>query len=1329
MAANHISNDKIVGQFFNRANRRADISGNIPSDHFVTSEGRKGRRTTDKIKIQDDIQFTGRAYQVSTADASCVRGSVSFGVGNGEEGTLSIWFKLNSMNDGVIFHGVYDYVKLAGSGTQIKIAGNTNSGGTPAIFDIPTIQINEWYHLVVFLDGINDEAKVWLNSIESTSGGQSIIPELSSLLRIGIYNGMSSINLDGYIAHVGRWSKELTQEEVERLYAFDIPTSQIDFYLPLEQASDEALVPSVVSSASSFTTENFISGDWVEDSEFPFSWLNEKGYNPYYEWNGSRFVRLNTGWELANDWKVTLREVYVYPNITSNITLFSLNGSYYTYIDIYTNGELQVGIVTSEGPTNIPIATTDLFDGKSHTIEVIKSSTGDGSGNGVKVIFDGVDLGWVQALADTTLDNVPQSTRTTIGHYHADTQQNHIGTLGDVEYYDINDNLIKKFTASTGYKDQSGTSPLSSSLPTLTSVPASISAPGKDIFDKDLEFKGKLAPRIQLVNAPCVSLNGIDQYIVSPTISFQPGNLLMSTNIYLNSYSGGGNSHFLSCHFDGSNFFTLGHDASGYLRLVRYNVNQISTLSTLQLQLNTWHSVSIERVSDTVIIFTLDGISEEITIASVPAILNTYRFYIGTFSGTSGYTDAMFCNTVMVNDNTTMVFYPLSERNNRTTYDLSGNSLHGSIVNAVLPDVWGTQSIYHNNFFNGADIIPSTKRFSAANNLSYNYGELGKRLDQMSNGFVMVFEWFTYQEHALGDFYNIVSLGSPWGGGATFYLANRTQVSNTLRLSLTDIDEGANYDLPLDGIGYHQLIVSWTGQDAQANGSDFFNRDRIYHVYDGETNFENTALDVSKLIYDPAFDLIIGEGGSHPGDMDFISFKLYERVVTSGALDNGPFPVDTTSYELVPHFDVDIRRGHMREAVYGVNPTITGEEEIVGSYELPHDLNDKSLFGKFENGLYPSQNFEIESNNNGYKQTSHWNGASDIKFPDIPEIPKDLRAKTFTSNEIDAMGTMGFRLAKNTHDLLVLSEPLNDLSLTRYLNLGDYEPETDSYKNFTGAQTFPDLVSDKNIFELDVFIKALKKGLNLKLGQRNLNSVFDYLFVFAIDLPSEQYQDTSSLYTNIPRYWAIDIANNREIRERADQPYVNFLKNRGINTTSGNDRLSVADYDLDQIANSSVVHHKNIEMGTFFIENTLGVSNDYIASGYNNSDAIGLYMGVQWQSANSGRIAARLNSSSLRYSDYFDPVKKLISCKRVGDTYYYFVDGELVNTHTSISEGAIPSEQYFAFMSSAWSGGGFANASCRNPIAINYMANAERLNTKVLSECFKDYYNRRNLSS
>lgn len=1043
MAANNISTEKVGALFFNRENRRGDISGNIPSDHSVTRNGRRGRRTDDKVKIQDDIQFPARAYQVSTADASCIKGSVSFGVGNDELGTLSIWFKLNSMNDGVIFHGVYDYVKLAGSGTQIKIAGNTSSGGTPAIFDIPAVQLNQWYHLVVFLNGINDEAKVWLNSIESTSGTQSVIPELTSLLRIGIYNTISSINLDGYIAHVGRWSRELTQQEVEDLYQFKIPTSQIDFYLPLEQANDEALVPSVVSTANPFTTENFVSGDWVEDSDFPYSWLNDNGYNSYYEWNGSRFVRLNTGWELANDWKVILRDVYVYPKITSNLTLFSLNGSYYTYIDVYTNGELQVGIVTSEGPTNIPIANTDLFDGKSHTIEVIKSSTGDSSGNGVKVIFDGVDLGWIQAIADTTLDNVTESTRTTIGHYYADSQQNHIGTLGDIEYYDINDNLIKKFTASTGYKDQSGTPPLSSSLPTLTSVPASISAPEKDIFDKDLEFKGRLAPRIQLVNAPCVVLNGTDQSVNLPGETQVAGD--QDTTFWFKVKIDPESGDYTV--FGSGDLSLFRWSTSNTTIRLRGHTNSTENIMTFPHSIRTgeWQDiVLIRRVSDSKFTCYINGVQNTEGYISVNSG-NSFRIdslgegstrwtdgeisLFGKWFRSFSLAEIQALPTRLPSLNSVEDLYVFSEGSGSTVYDISGNNKHASIVNAVLPDIWGTQNVHHYNFFKGfvkslknMDGIEALFDFTDIDSYTFNPdGSIATITDQV-NKYVLV-------NNDPGSVYSNDELslnGNYLEIDQDHFLKNLDQFDIFLRCNFKSA--------ATSGTAFLYLNQGDNNEVWQVGKHPIGSFKRIFYSADSDTPaYDDTQVELASFAN---FDEYINYNIKHDGSNLFSS-------TNSNTLADAGITIKPKDNPLVNHLNFGIEGSQKYLIVF--NRNVTDDERFF-------------INAFMESGIAPEGAVNGLTDRRGYEVTRQYNGASDIQFPNIPEMPDDLRGNVFTQKEVEGLVYAG-RILSSDKDLVLFREKVESIHFQRKgsgLILDDYPATCPStalqkiHSDFTG---------------------------------------------------------------------------------------------------------------------------------------------------------------------------------------------------------------------------------------------------------------------------------------
>lgn len=264
------------GQLRSKNFRKLDAFG---YQIFVGRENQRGIGIyTD---VDDDEQFSGKAFECSTDKDAGIKSDANFGTIGSNIKTYSIWFKLASINSGTFFKGVYDAVRLWNSGTQIRINGNTNTGGTPAIFDIPTISVDTWYHLVVILDAGNDLARVFLNGVESTSGSQTIIPELNSLARIGVYNGIDSINVDGKINHIGHWNKALSQAEIEQLYGFQIPVDQCLFYLTAEQQNNETTVYSIIDSALTFSVENPSSpgSDWVDDSDFPFSWLNQKGYS------------------------------------------------------------------------------------------------------------------------------------------------------------------------------------------------------------------------------------------------------------------------------------------------------------------------------------------------------------------------------------------------------------------------------------------------------------------------------------------------------------------------------------------------------------------------------------------------------------------------------------------------------------------------------------------------------------------------------------------------------------------------------------------------------------------------------------------------------------------------------------------------------------------------------------------------------------------------------------------------------------------------------------------------------------------------------------------
>lgn len=142
----------------------------------------------------------------------------------------------------------------------------------------------------------------------------------------------------------------------------------------------------------------------------------------------------------------------------------------------------------------------------------------------------------------------------------------------------------------------------------LDIVPVSLSNFNEDVLGNPLEYKGKLAPRAQIVDSAALQLNGINKKI---QVSYQPT------------------------------------------------------------------SVSINGIDDT----------------------SNWTFTdVGAGNWTLEPNSSKTVYDLVINGS---YYYPCSENNGTTIYDVSGNNNHGTVINAVLPDIWTTQDAYHWSFYEG----------------------------------------------------------------------------------------------------------------------------------------------------------------------------------------------------------------------------------------------------------------------------------------------------------------------------------------------------------------------------------------------------------------------------------------------------------------------------------------------------------------------------------------------------------------------------------------------------------------------------------------------------
>jgi hypothetical protein len=167
--------------------------------------------TYDTGKLGQAGVFNGSSSQITRANIpeSSVR-------------SVSIWVKFNSFDttnyvysEGTYASGKYLAINTDASGHVNLYNGSSNIGTL-------VLSTGVWYHLVLEVNYTNS-TKLYINgNIEKSIGG---VTYDSSELNIGrFYQTQSHYGVNGSIDQVGIYNRELTQEEVTRLYYEGIPT-------------------------------------------------------------------------------------------------------------------------------------------------------------------------------------------------------------------------------------------------------------------------------------------------------------------------------------------------------------------------------------------------------------------------------------------------------------------------------------------------------------------------------------------------------------------------------------------------------------------------------------------------------------------------------------------------------------------------------------------------------------------------------------------------------------------------------------------------------------------------------------------------------------------------------------------------------------------------------------------------------------------------------------------------------------------------------------------------------------------------------------------------
>lgn len=238
-------------------------------------------------------------------------------------------------------------------------------------------------------------------------------------------------------------------------------------------------------------------------------------------------------------------------------------------------------------------------------------------------------------------------------------------------------------------------------------IPASLSNPNQDVLGNPLEFKGQLAPRAQIVESPYLVLNGVDQRLTA-NAGTHPSINSIKFDFYFKPLSTSFYPTIIGIIRDASNGY-WGMDfntSTTELRVYRRNnvVGQIATLTGISLNLNQTYHIILDFDSTTSFKLIIDDIETvfsgltEVTFSSMENLLLT--FDIANLNSSAICNGEYFGVKLLINDQL-VTHYPMSESNGTKVYDVSGNNHHGTVVNAVLPDIWGSQDVYHYSFYEG----------------------------------------------------------------------------------------------------------------------------------------------------------------------------------------------------------------------------------------------------------------------------------------------------------------------------------------------------------------------------------------------------------------------------------------------------------------------------------------------------------------------------------------------------------------------------------------------------------------------------------------------------
>lgn len=1028
MLSNKSYRDKVVAKYFDRYSTDANISGEVFPEHFRKLDtngnpqfiGRKkyvgedGNGNPVFEKVKDDVQFKGVSLlldginQYSLTPYNELMNTVY------NELSVFAWIKTENTtgNDTIVAR----YNSSSGSNRvfQFYISGgflyaNLSSNGTTSVGQFQNlkseVQVNDnnWHYVgLIFNNGVSQfyidgkavtttilsgETQEWLNNLSTTP------------LEIGSRNLGVADFMDGELGGLFIWDRALEEKEI-RLYPNTIPSSPLIAYL-IEEGEGLILEDSSGNNLDS-TLNN--GGTWVSPSDIPFSHLNQKGYNTYYSQTGASGTYRNTGITSISYQEGLVIDFNIRYNHSASETkgfitkyLSSSNDREFAVIIDETGLRIQISEDGTLTTTTAAVWRFSIADGEYERITFYLDISGEDSGvikNGVKITTSPTLGGSDPDIYDKNLTTIHESDVPLIIGAFSNFSNNaafdvtHVAikysSVTEAEAIEINNGLIfPGFDFVEFFKDATGNVGTDSSI---GYIPTSLSNPDEDVLGNLLEYKGTLAPRAKIVDNPCLVLNGV-QYVNIPT----PIAVDRIKSIEIGFVYDVVNTSKILFGRTGAERFYIGFNSSGQIGIGLGSDTYETLFSEYGLIVGEAYIVTLSVEETDQWIFTLLDHKRKLLDSFLSIIdlttSNASTSYIGRLDGASSWENflpevSLFYFKI---DNrvtsTTSLEYVFSEGNGTTIYDTFINNYHGTVVNAVLPDIWGTQDVFAYSFFHGF----STKGL---------FNGTSDYLDKGNPSNLQIISDISFGAWIKTDASNAAIISK-----YQFTASN----SRAWQLRITS--------------GLLQVYIS---DDGTLNAGHYKQYQSQVSVNTGEWIFVACTFDASTSTLKMYLDgLEVTTTKSR--DDAITSIQDNSHSVYIGAISNGS-PVTFFEGEMRGAFIYD------RVLTSGELSTATSHKNLPSDYVLL-EIFDSSLTVHVpaKSSTIDAEDFTLDKK--GFKETGKWNGAGKIQFADIPEMPSELRGQSFSKEELSQVSYE--KLHFNNQFINITSESISDLERSR----------------------------------------------------------------------------------------------------------------------------------------------------------------------------------------------------------------------------------------------------------------------------------------------------------